>query len=60
MKEIKTNKEFQAVGREITAAKKQVSDLEESLLQKISQIDILASFLKSEISVRTVFVELSA
>ncbi len=41
MKEIKTNKEFQAVGREITAAKKQVSDLEESLLQKISEIDEL-------------------
>ncbi|MDD2897788.1 MAG: C4-type zinc ribbon domain-containing protein [Desulfuromonadaceae bacterium] len=39
MKEIKTNKEFQAVGREITAARKQVTDLEELLLQKISQIE---------------------
>jgi predicted nucleic acid-binding Zn-ribbon protein len=41
MKEIKTNKEFQAVGREITAAKKQVSEIEERLLQKIGQIDDL-------------------
>ncbi len=39
MKEIKTNKEFQAVGREITAAKKQVADIEEQLLQKIGQIE---------------------
>ena len=39
MKEIKTNKEFQAVGREITAAKKQVAELEEQLLLKISQIE---------------------
>lgn len=39
MKEIKTNKEFQAVGREITAARKQVADIEELLLAKISQID---------------------
>lgn len=42
MKEIKTNKEFQAVGREITAARKQVTDLEEQVLQKISQIDELS------------------
>jgi predicted nucleic acid-binding Zn-ribbon protein len=42
MKEIKTNKEFQAVGREITAARKQVSDLEEQLLQKIGQIEELS------------------
>jgi uncharacterized protein len=48
MKEIKTNKEFQAVGREITAAKKQVSDLEESLLQKISQIDDLSGALAAK------------
>ncbi len=41
MKEIKTNKEFQAVGREITAAKKQVSEIEENLLQKIGQIEEL-------------------
>lgn len=43
MKEIKTNKEFQAVGREITAARKQVNDIEEQLLQKISQIEELAA-----------------
>ncbi len=48
MKEIKTNKEFQAVGREITAAKKQVSDLEESLLQKISQIEDLSGALAAK------------
>ncbi|MDD2736142.1 MAG: C4-type zinc ribbon domain-containing protein [Desulfuromonadaceae bacterium] len=48
MKEIKTNKEFQAVGREITAAKKQVSDIEESLLQKISQIDELSGALAAK------------
>lgn len=42
MKEIKTNKEFQAVGREITAARKQVADLEEQLLQKIGQIEELS------------------
>lgn len=48
MKEIKTNKEFQAVGREITAAKKQVTDLEELLLQKISQIEELNSELASK------------
>ena len=42
MKEIKTNKEFQAVGREITAARKQVTDLEEQLLQKIVQIEELS------------------
>ncbi len=41
MKETKTNKEFQAVGREITAAKKQVSEIEENLLQKIGQIEEL-------------------
>ncbi|MSN27059.1 MAG: hypothetical protein GJV46_14450 [Geobacter sp.] len=43
MKEIKTNKEFQAVGREITAAKKQVSDIEELVLQKIAQIETLSA-----------------
>lgn len=42
MKEIKTNKEFQAVGREITAARKQVTDIEERLLQKITQIEELS------------------
>lgn len=48
MKEIKTNKEFQAVGREITAARKQVTDLEESLLQKISQIEELSGVLAAK------------
>jgi len=43
MKEIKTNKEFQAVGREITAARKQVTDIEERLLQKIGQIEELSA-----------------
>jgi predicted nucleic acid-binding Zn-ribbon protein len=51
MKEIKTNKEFQAVGREITAAKKQVTDLEEQMLQKISQIEELAGELAEKKSV---------
>ncbi len=50
MKEIKTNKEFQAVGREITAARKQVTDIEELLLQKISQIEELSSDLGAKIS----------
>ena len=48
MKEIKTNKEFQAIGREITAARKQVTDLEESLLQKISQIEELSGTLAAK------------
>lgn len=51
MKEIKTNKEFQAVGREITAAKKQVTDLEEQLLQKISQIEEVSGELATKKSV---------
>ncbi|MDD2365948.1 MAG: C4-type zinc ribbon domain-containing protein [Desulfuromonadaceae bacterium] len=46
MKEIKTNKEFQAVGREIAAARKQVADIEEQLLLKIGQIDELAAELE--------------
>jgi predicted nucleic acid-binding Zn-ribbon protein len=41
MKEIKTNKEYQAVGREIAAARKQVAELEEQILQKITQLDEL-------------------
>jgi len=48
MKEIKTNKEFQAVGREITAARKQVTDLEEQLMQKIGQIEELSSELAAK------------
>jgi predicted nucleic acid-binding Zn-ribbon protein len=42
MKEIKTNREFQAVGREISAARRQVADLEEQVLQKLSQIEVLS------------------
>lgn len=60
MKEIKTNKEFQAVGREITAAKKQVSDLEESLLQKISQIEEISGSLAAKRSTCAELVENSA
>ena len=41
MKEIKTNKEYQAVGREIAAARKQVTELEEQILQKIAQLEEL-------------------
>ncbi len=41
MKEIKTNKEFQAVGREITAARKLTTELEEQILQKITKIEEL-------------------
>jgi uncharacterized protein len=41
MKEIKTNKEYQAVGREIAAARKLVTELEEQVLQKITQLDEL-------------------
>lgn len=41
MKEIKTNKEYQAVGREIAVARKQVAELEEQILQKITQFDEL-------------------
>lgn len=43
MKEIKTNKEFQAIGREISAARKQTAELEEQILQKITQIDELTA-----------------
>lgn len=48
MKEIKTNKEFQAIGREITAARKQVTDIEEQLMQKIGQIEELAAELAAK------------
>jgi predicted nucleic acid-binding Zn-ribbon protein len=60
MKEIKTNKEFQAVGREITAARKQVTDLEEQLLLKISQIDELSAELATKKSHCDELVENSA
>jgi len=48
MKEIKTNKEFQAIGREITVARKQLTDIEEQLLQKISQIEELSAELAAK------------
>lgn len=48
MKEIKTNKEYQAVGREIAAARKQSSELEEQILQKITQADELKNELGSK------------
>jgi len=48
MKEIKTNKEFQAIGREITAARKQLTDIEEQLLQKISQLEELSAELAAK------------
>jgi predicted nucleic acid-binding Zn-ribbon protein len=43
MKEIKTNKEYQAVGREIAAARKQVAELEDQVLQKITQLEELGN-----------------
>lgn len=48
MKEIKTNKEFQAVGREITVARKQTQEIEEQILQKLGQVEELASELSSK------------
>lgn len=48
MKEIKTNKEFQAVGREITAARKQLTDIEDQLLLKIGQIEELSGELAAK------------
>lgn len=47
MKEIRTNKEFQAVGREIAAARKQVSELEEQILQKTAQQEELQSAIEA-------------
>jgi len=41
MKEIKTNKEFQAIGREISAARKLTTELEEQVLQRLGQIEEL-------------------
>jgi hypothetical protein len=41
MKEIKTNKEYQAVGREIAAARRQAAEIDELTLQKIGLIDDL-------------------
>ena len=41
LKEIKTNKEFQAIGREISAAQKQTAELEEQILRMIGQVEEL-------------------
>jgi uncharacterized protein len=41
LKEIKTQKEYQAVSKEIATAKKLIGELEEQLLQKISEIEAL-------------------
>lgn len=41
MKEIKTNKEFQAVGREIATARKMTAELEEQILQKVTRVEEL-------------------
>jgi predicted nucleic acid-binding Zn-ribbon protein len=60
MKEIKTNKEFQAVGREITAARKQVTDIEELLLVKISQLEELSGALAAKKGLYDELVENSA
>lgn len=43
LKEIKTQKEYQAVSKEITTAKKLKAELEEQVLQKISLIDGMRS-----------------
>lgn len=43
MKEIKTNKEFQAVGREITTARKMTAELEEQILQKVAKVEELTA-----------------
>lgn len=47
MKEIRTNKEFQAVGREISAARKQVFDIEEQILQKTAQQEELQAAIEA-------------
>jgi uncharacterized protein len=41
IKEIKTQKEYQAVSKEITAARKQKAEMEEQILQKIGRLDEL-------------------
>ncbi|WP_088536881.1 zinc ribbon domain-containing protein [Geobacter sp. DSM 9736] len=47
LKEIKTQKEYQAVSKEITSAKKLKVELEEQALQKISQIEEVRADLNS-------------
>ena len=51
MREIKTNKEYQAVGREIAAARKLSSELETQILGKLSQIEELKGDIESKTSV---------
>ncbi len=41
IKEIKTQKEYQAVSKEITAARKQKAEMEEQILQKIGRVEEL-------------------
>ncbi len=41
LKEIKTQKEYQAVSKEVSAAKKVKAELEEQILQKITRVDEL-------------------
>jgi uncharacterized protein len=41
IKEIKTQKEYQAVSKEITAARKQKAEMEEQILQKIGRLEEL-------------------
>jgi uncharacterized protein len=41
IKEIKTQKEYQAVSKEITAARKQKAEMEDQILQKIGRLDEL-------------------
>ncbi|HLO24729.1 MAG TPA: C4-type zinc ribbon domain-containing protein [Geobacteraceae bacterium] len=43
IKEIKTQKEYQAVSKEITVARKQKAEMEEQILQKIGRVDELKS-----------------
>ena len=48
LKEIKTNKEFQAIGREISAAQKQTAELEEQILKMIGQVEELKAEIDSQ------------
>ena len=49
MKEIKTNKEFQAIGREIATARKQITDIEDRMLAIAQRIeDTLLELTQSE------------
>ncbi|CAH2032239.1 zinc ribbon domain-containing protein [Trichlorobacter ammonificans] len=48
VKEIRTNKEFQAVGREISTARKQVGELEEQILGLTTRTDELRAVLEAQ------------